>query len=153
SPPSLACATRLNARETSLMTPMAQEILQSLPSLRRYARALTGSQQAGDRYVRVCLETLLHEPDRIQAGGDVKFQLFELFHEVLQIFTRDAQEGETENSAQGLKQNRLKQKVLDLPSIDRQVLLLVTLEGFSIGRAARLLRISEREAELRLVTA
>ncbi|HEV7873860.1 MAG TPA: response regulator, partial [Enterovirga sp.] len=35
----------------------AQLVVQYLPYLRRYARALTGSQLAGDAYVAATLET------------------------------------------------------------------------------------------------
>src|ERR1700757_1213451 len=38
------------------------EILRHLPHLRRYARALTGSQRIGDEYIRGSLEILLQEP-------------------------------------------------------------------------------------------
>ena len=40
---------------------IASQIGANLPYLRRYARALTGSQQAGDRCVRLFLESLLAE--------------------------------------------------------------------------------------------
>ena len=43
----------------------AQLVVQHLPYLRRYARALTGSQMAGDAYVAATLETLVSEPETI----------------------------------------------------------------------------------------
>ena len=45
----------------------AQLVVQHLPYLRRYARALTGSQMAGDAYVAATLETLVSEPETIGA--------------------------------------------------------------------------------------
>ncbi len=38
---------------------MADQIAVQLPYLRRYARALTGSQTSGDTYVRATLEAAL----------------------------------------------------------------------------------------------
>src|SRR5512144_1826808 len=54
-------------------------IIGLLPFVRRYARALTGSQTRGDNYVRLCLETILAEPGRME-GEDAKLQLFKAFH-------------------------------------------------------------------------
>jgi hypothetical protein len=64
------------------MLTVAGEIAKYLPYLRRYARALTGAQERGDRYVRVCLEVLLKEPHRIALGRDVRLQLYSLCHQV-----------------------------------------------------------------------
>jgi hypothetical protein len=52
-----------------------------LPYLRRYARALTGSQAAGDACVRGCLEALLADPAR-DRRSDEPTDLFVLFHKV-----------------------------------------------------------------------
>ena len=52
----------------------AQAVTQHLPFLRRYARALTGSQQSGDAYVAATLEALIADPGvvskaSVAAGG------------------------------------------------------------------------------------
>ena len=57
----------------------AQLVVQHLPYLRRYARALTGSQMAGDAYVAATLETLVNEPETIGQGTNVKVDLFRVF--------------------------------------------------------------------------
>ena len=49
------------------MPDVSEKIVENLRYLRRYARALLGSQQTGDTYVRICLEDLLEEP--VQARG------------------------------------------------------------------------------------
>lgn len=38
---------------------LAHAIAEHLPYLRRYARALCGSQKSGDAYVRACLEAIV----------------------------------------------------------------------------------------------
>src|ERR1043165_7168158 len=70
------------------MPELSHDIARHLPFLRRYARALTGSQERGDRYVHVCLETLLQEPQRIAPDRDVRLQLFALFHDVWAVVSR-----------------------------------------------------------------
>ena len=40
----------------------AHAVAQHLPYLRRYARALTGSQASGDAYVAATLEALVKDP-------------------------------------------------------------------------------------------
>src|SRR3954469_15326628 len=51
----------LGRKEGSEMS-TAQAVTQHLPFLRRYARALTGSQQSGDSYVTTALEALIADP-------------------------------------------------------------------------------------------
>jgi putative transposase len=58
---------------------LAASIAPHLPYLRRYARALTGSQSAGDAYVRAALEAVLAGKDVI--GDDSpRVGLYRLFH-------------------------------------------------------------------------
>jgi len=136
------------------MRPLANEIGSTLPALRRYACALTGDQRTGDWYVRVALEALLEEPSRISPNGDERFQLYKLLGEVLTIdgpasfnvpSDADADRAESTDS--------LKRRVTDLPILTRHLLLLVTLEGFSVRRAAELFGIPESEAEAHLLWA
>lgn len=46
---------------------LGQQLAPHLPLLRRYARALTGSQVEGDRYVRAALEAIVAAPDQFPA--------------------------------------------------------------------------------------
>jgi DNA-directed RNA polymerase specialized sigma24 family protein len=54
----------------------------SIPYLRRYARALTGSQALGDQYVGITLELVGGSMDRLGNAGDNRRELFRLFHQV-----------------------------------------------------------------------
>jgi len=56
------------------------DIARHLPSLRRYARCLAGSQERGDQYVRLCLESIISDPSVIPSGDDVRIGLFSAFH-------------------------------------------------------------------------
>ncbi len=49
------------------MAQSTSEIIRHIPFLRRYARALTGTQEQGDYYVKVSLGSLLEDPDKLIA--------------------------------------------------------------------------------------
>jgi len=127
------------------MGDLALEISKRLPYLRRYARALTGAQDRGDRYIRVCLEVLLKEPHRISAEGDIRLQLYSLFHEIWTPV--GGSEGVTSivDLASGA-QRTVEAKLGTLAPRERQMLLLTSLEGFSIKHAADILGLSADEA-------
>jgi CheY-like chemotaxis protein/DNA-directed RNA polymerase specialized sigma24 family protein len=122
------------------MADLAQEIAVRLPYLRRYARALTGSQARGDDYIRVCLEVLVEEPSRVSVEDDLRMQLYRLFHDIwLPIAELQPQPGVT-------KGRSIVARLEALPPRERQVLLLTALEGFPIDAAADVMRIPLDEA-------
>jgi DNA-directed RNA polymerase specialized sigma24 family protein len=124
------------------MADLSQEIVKQLPYLRRYARALTGSQARGDEYIRVCLETLLEEPRRISTDSSIRLQLFRLFHDVWTIVDSALPQAE----AGGDRMDSLvKARLEALPPRERQALLLVQLERFSVDQTAQILQVSEKE--------
>lgn len=58
-----------------------QQVSRHLPRLRRFARALTGSQKSGDAYVRAVLEVMLADPEiyrTVNSSGG----LYETFHKI-----------------------------------------------------------------------
>lgn len=139
------------------MAEQSREIVAQLPYLRRYARALTGSQKRGDQYVRICLETILAEPSRISAGKDLRLQLFTVFHEAWRavhnaIGDVEGQASQASAGGDGTRA-RLEQRLAALPSAERQVLLLVSLEGFSIDQTATILGMAPAEVEAKLTQA
>src|SRR5579872_3956924 len=50
-----------------------------IPYLRRFARALSGTQAGGDAYVAATLEALLADPDCLDAELDPKMAVYKLF--------------------------------------------------------------------------
>ena len=95
-----------------------------LPFLRRYARALTGSQNQGDDAVRKVLEAMLAAPDGFDVGKP-RFELYRLFHQLLHS------EHHVTTATEGT--------VANLPMASRQALLLTAVEGFSVLDAAAIL--------------
>ena len=51
---------------------LASSIAVNIPFLRRYARALTGNQDSGDRYAAATLEAILEDRAAINASLDPK---------------------------------------------------------------------------------
>ncbi|WP_207478327.1 response regulator [Arenibaculum pallidiluteum] len=129
------------------MADSSAEVVKQLPYLRRYARALLGSQDRGDRYVRVTLETYLAEPERIgEADRDSRVALFSLFHDVWSLIDPEGALGDDPDDldAGGVR------GLASLPPRQRQVLLLISLEGFSFDEVSRILGMEPSEIRVDL---
>ena len=59
---------------------LAESLKPHLPYLRRYARALTGSQKSGDAFVKATLEAIIADPETMSDGENVRVQLLSLIH-------------------------------------------------------------------------
>jgi len=113
--------------------PSSKVIAQYLPLLRRYARALTGSQSSGDSYVAATLEALIADPSVIDDEQGPRVALYRLFSK---IWNSVAVNGTTSPPDPLLPSE---QKLAGVTPRPRQAFLLVALEGFSEGDAARIL--------------
>ncbi len=117
---------------------MVQTFAPHLPFLRRYARALTGSQQSGDAYIRASLEALVSDPQGIDRDGEPRLALYKFFHVIWGATGAQLETGEAADDAPG-------RRLQKLAPIQRQAFLLTSLEGFSPADAATILGISESE--------
>jgi CheY-like chemotaxis protein len=61
---------------------LGQELAPHLPFLRRYARALTGSQSHGDAFVRATLEAIVASPEEFPRDVDPRLGLYRTFHAI-----------------------------------------------------------------------
>lgn len=130
------------------MSLRSELIVPVLPYLRRYARALTGSQERGDRYVRQFLEAVLAEPELVGEGSDPKVETFRAFHQVC----TGLEPAELPSEARD-PDEQMERQIAALSPLDRQMLLLVSLEGFSVAKAAEILELPDEEARERLLQA
>jgi CheY-like chemotaxis protein/DNA-directed RNA polymerase specialized sigma24 family protein len=116
---------------------LGQELAPHLPFLRRYARALTGSQAHGDAFVRASLETIVASPDEFPQEVDPRLGLYRTFHAIWS--SANIEEGEEPSisidGAEGIAQARLSR----ITPLSRQALLLTSLEGFSSEDTAYLI--------------
>jgi DNA-directed RNA polymerase specialized sigma24 family protein len=125
----------------------SEAVVEVLPSLRRYAGALTGSTDSGDRYVRQFLKVLLSAPNVLGPDGDTKLQCFVLFHEVC-CGLDPAKDAMAPAGADWVDR-----RLASLLPISRELLLLVHLEGFTAAQAARIVGIAQSEANYHLLNA
>ena len=115
-----------------------------LPFLRRYARALTGSQTHGDNYVRATLEAIVAAPDSFPRDVDPRLGLYRTFHAIWSSAHIEDGPGHAEGgAAEGIAHARLSQ----ITPMSRQALLLTAMEGFTPEDAGYLIGASPEETE------
>ena len=126
--------------------PLGADIAAFLPRLRRYARALTGSQPQGDALVRLMLEEALTNPARRAALQGGRISLYRAFTELWNRQAQPAPHPETPASgAEAAAQSSL----APITPRSRQALLLTALEEFSTAETASIMGTTAHEvAEL-----
>jgi DNA-directed RNA polymerase specialized sigma24 family protein len=121
---------------------LGRQLAKHIPYLRRYARALTGSQGTGDRYALATMEAMIADPDSVDAKS-AKIDLFRTFHAIWSSSGHPVAGGEEELSGSERKaQSRLSAL---LPNT-REALLLNAIEGFTHGEIGTIMGISAEEA-------
>ena len=107
---------------------LGQQLAPHLPFVRRYARALTGSQVHGDAYVRATLEAIVAAPDEFPVDVDARLGLYRTFQAIWGStnFEIDG-EGSDEPHGEAVARARLAR----VAPRSRQALLLTAMEGFT----------------------
>ncbi len=113
-----------------------------IPLLRRYARALSGSQASGDAYVAALLETLIADPKLFDRDAEPREETYRLFSRIWNAMPLNGEGGAGPSSA-SLTDRRL-EAITPRP---RQAFLLTAVEGFDPERAARILDVEGGEFE------
>jgi DNA-directed RNA polymerase specialized sigma24 family protein/CheY-like chemotaxis protein len=111
----------------------SKAVVQHLPFLRRYARALTGNQASGDAYVAATLESLIASPKMLESSPNQRVALYKLF---TKIWNSVAVNGKADAAEPHLPPEHHLTRITPRP---RQAFLLVALEGFSEEDAAQIL--------------
>lgn len=117
-----------------------------LPYLRRFSRALTGSQADGDRYVRTALEALVAGDTVIDDQLPPRTALYRMF---LGIWGSTGAQLESASADDDNPADRIRR----LPPVSRQAFLLSALEGLSVDEIAGVMGVSDEEARELLQTA
>lgn len=116
---------------------LGQQLYPHLPFLRRYARALTGSQNHGDAYVRATLEAIVAAPDEFPADVDRRLGLYRTFHAIWSSAHLEDVNPLAENDDQ--RQSIARARLARITPLPRQALLLTAMEGFSQQETAYLM--------------
>jgi len=128
---------------------------QQIPRLRRYARALTRNRERADDLVQDTLSRALIKEQFWQPGTNLRAWLFTIMHnQNVNSVRRDIRESEvvdmeqisapltaTTDPAASRKMFELERALAQLPLDQRQVILLVGLEGMSYEDAAGILSV------------
>ncbi len=117
---------------------LSQTVARDLPRLRRYARALSGTQTSGDAYIAATLEALIEDPGVVSNASNPTVGLFHAFTRIWNSA------GQTANPAAEASAGPDKhiEKLMPLP---RQAFLLVALEDFPEEQTSEILGIGADE--------
>ncbi|MBX9815346.1 MAG: Phyllosphere-induced regulator PhyR [Proteobacteria bacterium SG_bin5] len=123
---------------------LGQQLAPHLPFLRRYGRALTGSQSQGDRYVRAALEAIVAAPDQFPRDIDPRLGLYRTFQAIWSSANPDdSANGHALHDAEAIARARLAR----MTPLSRQALLLTAMEGFTPEDAGYLIGVAPSEVE------
>jgi len=121
---------------------MPKQIVRQAPYLRRYARALTGSQTAGDNLVQEMMERLL--AGKVRLAGELSLRAG-LYRALLETWREATAPDDRLGGVAGPDQ-----RLQTLDPEHRAALLLVAMEGFDQTEAAQVMQIAQLELERRL---
>ena len=106
---------------------LAANIAPHLPYLRRFSRALTGSQNSGDAYVAALLEALIADPTKFDIEPNIRTSLYRSFCKLWESVALNMKEhhsgGEWEATAQ--------RQLANIAPKAREAFLLMAIEGFT----------------------
>jgi len=128
---------------------ISQTLAPHLPYLRRYARALTGSQPSGDAHVRAALTALLAGKQALTEGVPPRVGLYRLFHAIWQS---GAEHYDDATIPPGLPRNP-EGRLRSLSATKRAALLLTAVEAFSLEEAAFIVDETPEEVERAILEA
>ena len=111
----------------------SQAVAQHLPYLRRYARALSGSQTSGDAYVAATLEAVIQDPQVLETSSSTRIALYKLFTKIWNSV------GINGKPAMPDLNQPVERHLAQIPPKPRQAFLLIALEGLSEDDAAKVL--------------
>jgi CheY-like chemotaxis protein len=123
---------------------LGQELAPHLPFLRRYARALTGSQAHGDAFVRATLEAIVAAPGDFPRDVDPRLGLYRTFHA---IWSSANIEEDPSGSDGSDPESIAKARLARITPLSRQALLLTAMEGFTSEDAGYLISAAPEEVD------
>ena len=115
-------------------------ITEQVPYLRRYARALTGSQSSGDAYAIATLEAVVADPAMAESARSPRVALFRAMHGLWRSSDLSVP-GDTGGRLESAAQRHLSRLTADT----REALLLNTIEEFDKTEIAEILDVSLSE--------
>ena len=124
---------------------LLERLAPHLPYVRRYARALTGDQTTGDRYVRVALEALAAGDKVLESHLTPRVALYHVFHAIWCTSGAQLEPRDEESGIDG--SDDAAHRLMRIAPRSRQAFLLTALEGFTTSEAAQILDADFEEVE------
>jgi CheY-like chemotaxis protein len=115
----------------------AETLAKDLPQLRRYARALSGSQMSGDRYIAATLEALVEDPSILESHPNPRTGLYKAFTRIWGSLGINATP-----EPEPVASNPADRHLVEITPAPRQAFLLTALEGFAEEETAEVLGVS-----------
>ncbi|MBX3597485.1 MAG: response regulator [Rhizobiaceae bacterium] len=125
------------------MPNLSATIAPHLPYLRRFSRAVSGSQTSGDAMVAALLEAIIADVSIYPTASSDRIALYKLFAKLFTVISPKIPRDEAAPVAAW--EERAAANLAAIASVPRQAFLLVTVEGFSEEEAAEILDVSEEE--------
>jgi len=123
---------------------LAEQVAPHLPYLRRFARAVTGSQKSGDAYVVSTLEAMLADPGVFPGDLPARIGLYRTF---LKIVNSISWNGEKSSEAPPSGLEAAHRNLDALAPRARQAFLLIAVEEFSPRDAAMVMDVDADELQ------
>ncbi|MXN63641.1 response regulator [Stappia sp. GBMRC 2046] len=123
------------------MTTLSSRIAPHLPYLRRFARAVTGSQASGDAYVAATLEALIADISIFPQASNDRVGLYRLFSQLFDTTKLDV----PAKSSPFAWEQRAASNLARVTPEGRKAFLLISVEGFEVGEAAEILGVTSDE--------
>jgi DNA-directed RNA polymerase specialized sigma24 family protein len=116
---------------------LSAQVAPHLPYLRRFARALSGSQDSGDAYVAALLQAAIADPSILTHMGNVKLALYA---GLCRMWGAVSVNGQKDTSVPGWEAS-VSERLGNLPGAPRQVFVLSAIEGLSLEDIAKVMNI------------
>ncbi|MEG3149990.1 response regulator [Sphingomonas sp. ZT3P38] len=126
---------------------LGQQLAPHLPFLRRYGRALTGSQSHGDRYVRATLEAIVAAPTEFPRDVDPRLGLYRMFQAIWASTNYDETPENSGADSVANQESIARARLARMTPLSRQALLLTAMEGFTPEDAAYLIEVEPSEVD------
>ncbi len=123
---------------------LSEQVADYLPQLRRFARLLCGSQEAGDACVAATLEAVVAAPETITAQVDARTALYRL---VLALQEQAPARTIPDRTSMTRSQLPGERRIEAMTPRPRQAFLLRDVEGFSLAETAEILGVGRDEVE------